>query len=692
MKKFNIILIIVFIGLALSCKRKRELPGFDTDVLIPLANASIGFDKIIADSTARLNADHSLDIVYRYPFYEYALKDILRVPDTSVIVSAKLGTTFLSNSFIEQKITLGQIAKNFGTTGQLIILLNGQNAVVPAIPANTTNQKSDIDAVSFFQEADLTNGYLDLTLTNDLPIPISDLDFNVKNKIDGQMVFSDTFSLIPAGASVTRSYDLAGKHIEGTMVGTIVTIGSPGSNGQSVPIDTSKAILMQLKVRDLIASHAIARFPKQDLIVVDDTVLYDLGKAELKKMLIKSGKVKMQLYSTLQDTLFIDYKIPSAIKNNDTVHLYLKVPPALPGGVQNVSQEVDLTGYTIDLRGRSGLATNSFWNIFRASIDSTGKLMPLSTSDSVWIRYGLYDIIPQFAEGYLGQDIVNIGPTKSTIALFSKITNGTLDLKDIKLNLMVENGIGASATLGFDYLISKNTRKGNTVILNSPLLSNPLTIARATRIGYAAISNTSSFELNTTNSNIKPFIENLPDELNYKLTAKLNPNGNQGFTDFIDYDSKLVASLDMQMPLAFNAKGLTLIDTTAFSLGNNQNNTGIDKGRLNFIFENNYPISLNAKLYFLDASNHIIDSVFEGSGATISAGNINPSTYRTTGAVKSVISINIDAAHYDRLKAATKIIIKAVLNTNGAGYLKLYSDYKLKLKLSGEFTYHAGKR
>ena len=692
MNKHNTVLFLLLILVLISCRRKRELPGFDTEVLIPLANASLGFDRIIADSNAKLNADNSLDIVYRYPFYEYALKDILKVPDTSVIVSAKLGTSNLSNSFLEQRITLGQIAKNFGTTGQLIILLHGQNAVVPAIPPATANQPTVIDAKSFFEEADLTQGYLDLTITNDLPIPISDLDFNVKNKIDGQLVFTDTFSLIPAGASITRTYNLAGKHIEGTMIGTIVKIGSPGSNGQPVPIDTAKAIILQLKVRGLIASRAVARFPKQDLIVVDDTVRYNLGKAELKSMLIRSGKVRMQMFSTLQDTLFIDYKIPSAIKNNDTVHLFLKVPPALPGGVQNVTQEVDLAGYIIDLRGRSGNATNTFLNIFKASIDSTGKLMPLASTDSVWIRYGLYDIVPQFAEGYLGQDVIDIGPTKNSIEAFSNITNGTIDLQDVKLNVVVENGIGADATINFDYLISKNTKKGNTVVLNSALLTSPFVIARATRIGYAAKFNSSTLALTTSNSNIKPFIENLPDEVNYKLTARLNPNGNQGYTDFIDYDSKLVANLDVQMPFAFKASQLTLCDTTPFSIGNTQNNTGIDRGKLNFIFENNYPISLTTKLYFLNNLNQVIDSVFEGNGATITAGILDNVTQRTTGASKSIIRLSIDNARYERLKQASKIIIKAVLNTSGPSHIKLYSDYKLKLKLTGEFTYHAGKR
>lgn len=693
MRKLNFILCSILILLTVvSCNRKRELPGFDTDVLLPLAHTTIGLNKLIADSEAVVNSDKSMDIVYRYPLYNYSIKDILVVPDTSVTVSAKLSTANLSNSFITQRITLGQIAKNLGTTGQLIVLLNGQTTVVPAIPTNNANQITDIDANSFFQEADLITGFLDVSIFNDLPIPVSDLEFNVKNKVGGQLVFTDTFSLIPPGVTITRTYDLAGKHIEGNLQGTLVKIGSPGSSGNPVPIDTSKAIVMQLKVRNLTASHAIARFPKQDLIVVDDTVIYDLGQAKIRSMLIRSGKVKMQMYSTLQDTLFIDYKIPSALKNSDTVHMFLKVPPAVSGSVQNVVQEVDLAGYTINLQGRSGSAFNSFWNIFKASIDSSGKLMPLSSTDSVWIRYGLYDIVPQFVEGYLGQDTINIGPTKSTLDLFSKITSGSIDLKDVKMDLTVENGIGAAASINFDYLYSKNTSKGTNISLTSTLLTTPFSIARANRVGYVAKSQTSSLSLTTSNSNLKPFIENLPDEVYYKFTAYINPFGNQGYIDFIDYDSKLVANLDVQMPLAFKASQLTLCDTTAFSLGASTNTSGIDKGKLNFIFENDYPISLNAKLYFLNDKNEIIDSVFSDIGAVIAPGVLNLSTGRTNAAAKSIVSVNIDAARYDRLKMATKIIIKAAMTTSGSDHVKIYSDYQLKLKLTGEFTYHAGKR
>ncbi len=256
----------------------------------------------------------------------------------------------------------------------------------------------------------------------------------------------------------------------------------------------------------------------------------------------------------------------------------------------------------------------------------------------------------------------------------------------------MDNGIGADATLNFDYLTSKNNKKGNTVILSSPVLSSPFAVARATRIGYAAKFTTSNLDINTTNSNIKAFVENLPDEINYKFTAKLNPNGNMGYIDFVDYDSKLVANLDVKMPLAFKADHLAITDTAAFSIGNTQNTTGIDKGKINFIFENDYPLSLGVKLYFLNNYDQLIDSVFEGSGAIISEGVLDQVTQRTTSPSKTILSIYIDNARYEKLKSANRVIIKAVINTGGSNHIKLYSDYKLNLKLTGEFTYHAGKR
>ncbi len=670
-----------------ACNRKRELPGFDTQVLVPLVNTSIGFDKLIADSNATVNPDKSIDVVYRYPLYSYTMGDVLKVPDTSVTVSAKLATANLSNSFLERRISLGEIAKSLGVTGSLIIALHGSTSVIPPIPTSTPNQVTPIDANSFFREADITSGFLDATIKNDLPIGISNVEFRVTNKTDGQLVFRDTFSLIGPGDSATRSYNMAGKHVEGNLEATLVSLGSPGSNGIPVPIDTNKAIILQLKVRNLTASKATAIFPKQDLVKVDDTIVYALGKPQIKKMLIRSGKVKMQLFSTLQDTLYIDYKIPSAFKNNDTVHMYLKVPPAAPGGVQSIIQEVDLHDYTIDLRGRSGLASNSFWNIFRASIDSTGKLIQLSTSDSVWIRYGLYDIIPEFAEGYLGQENIT-----ASIGLFKSIRSGILDLKDINVKFTVENSIGANASLNFNYFNSKNTAKGSVITLSSPQLSSPFAVAKGNRVGYTAQTVTSSMALNTTNSNIKPFIENLPDEVYYSFNATINPAGNNGFTDFISYSSSLKAFLELQMPLAFKASQLTLADTVAFSLNQASTNYSVSNGILNFIFENNFPITFSSRIYFTDSNYNVIDSVFGGAGAIINPGPLDQTTLRTTGFAKTILSMAIDAAKTERLKRASHAIIRSSLNTSGSNYLKLYNDYQLKLKITGEFTYHAGKR
>jgi hypothetical protein len=691
MRKKHYLLYLLILLVAFSCRRRRDLPGFDTDILLPLASTSIGFDKLVTDSTAKTNADQSIDIVYRYPFYEYSLKDILKVPDTSVTVSAKLATANLSNSFLERKITLGQIADNMGTTGALIKALHGSNAVIPPIPPNSSNQATPIDANSFFKEADLTSGSLDLTIKNDLPIGVSDLKFKVNNAVGGQLILEDTFSLIGPGDSITRSYDLAGKHVEGSLIGTIETIGSPGSNGQPVYIDTNKAIVLQLKVRNLTASKATAIFPAQDLIVVNDTVVYDLGKARLKKMLIRSGKVKMHLFSTLQDTLYIDYKIPSAIKNNDTVHLFLKVNPAVPGGVQDITQELDLHDYIIDLTGRRGLDQNTFWNIFRASIDSTGKLIQLSSKDSVWIKYGLYDIIPEYAEGYLGQDSVTVGPSKVQIDAFKKVVGGNIDLKDISVGVAIDNGLGADAQINFNYFTSKNTAKGTTVALSSPNLSSPFIIARAAKAGYASIPKASEITFTPSNSNIKPFVENLPNEVNYQFNAYLNQNGNQGFTDFITYDSKLIASLDIAMPLAFKANNLQLVDTTDFSLASANINGAVTGGTLNFIFDNHYPITFTARVYFLDSAMNTIDSLFD-NGVTISPSQLNMSTLRTQTAVKTIAHAKIDEAKLDRLKKAKKIIIHSSMNTDQPSYLKIYTDYKLNIKVTGEFTYHAGKK
>lgn len=96
-----------------------------------------------------------------------------------------------------------------------------------------------------------------MTLKNELPIEISNIVFLIKNKTDQQVLTQDTFLNLLPGQMQTKVIDLSGKHVEGTLVASIIDLDSPGG---VVMIDTSKALIITMVAHDLVVNSAIAIF------------------------------------------------------------------------------------------------------------------------------------------------------------------------------------------------------------------------------------------------------------------------------------------------------------------------------------------------------------------------------------------------------------------------------------------------
>lgn len=71
------------------------------------------------------NSDSSLSLIYRYLFQSIDFDEILRIPDTTVVIVFNLESLELGTKTIIHDITLGRVAQNMGAVGQLIIQANG---------------------------------------------------------------------------------------------------------------------------------------------------------------------------------------------------------------------------------------------------------------------------------------------------------------------------------------------------------------------------------------------------------------------------------------------------------------------------------------------------------------------------------------------------------------------------------------
>ncbi len=682
---FSVLIILAI----LSCNKERISPNWETNILAPLFKSRLSIANLAGDSNVTTNADNSLKLVYSNTLYSFnPNENAISIPDTTVKTIYKISNLQLADQVITYPFSLGRFCQQLGFVGSLIINNNGNNMVINPLNDQQSGDEQ-INANDFFQSANVIQGYIDVTLNNGFPIDISNLVFQIRNQINGDVIAVETFSNLLSNTQQTKTINLAGKYVEGTLVAKIIDLDSPGSNGNNVLIDTSDAILVTFKAYNMIVDNALASFPSQNIIDEDQETQYNIsGGAKLKTIKVKSGTLQLKINSTVKEKTYFTYSMPSALgPNNEQINFQASVPPYISGPPTFITRLINLAGYTINLQGIDGDKFNTFVNHLKVRIDSTGQAITISSTDSIYIDYGLIDIVPEYVGGYLGQQIVELGPDENPLEAFEKIKNGTLSVEDLIVKLEIINRIGAEGRIKISKLESVRSSTNNTINLqSSQLMNTPLIIQRAT--DNPLTPSVSSFSLNSTNSNIKNWLENLPDKVRYELNVFLNPYGNTAnYGDFSYDNTRIDINMTAEMPLSLIASNLTFCDTVNFDLQSVNQLKQLRSGIFYLICDNKMPLKADLNLILLDENNYPLMSLTNGT-QSISAGD--PDVFcKVVEPVRSILELPVAEQDAAKVQLAKRAIITATFNTNQKptcdSYLKIYDSNYLDCKLTGNF-------
>jgi len=674
-----------------SCKRNPDQPRWNTNILTPLVSSTLTINNLVADSLLQINADSTVSLVYKNPLYTFYLDSLFTIPDTTLPPTAYgLSSLSLGSQSINYIITLKQLLDSASLGFDT--LLNGQQAVIPPIQAITPTSYQ-INADSIFQSMTLISGYMIIKITNGFPIPIDSVTFTLANQSDPTHPFvNHEFFVIPPFSTVWDTEDISGRTISGQMIATLKGVSSPGSNGNLVLLDMTEQLKINISTYDLVPSTATAKFPAQDLIRQTTLIPFKITNGvQLTEVIAKAGQVNVVATNYLQDTLFYTYVIPPARLNNVIFKVNGFIPPAPDvNHPTHDSNSYNLAGYTIDLKGINENSFNTLYFNIVGNIHASDSIQTLGTLDSLRLQTSFTGLVPYYAQGYLGQDTIEFGPSSVPVTLFNHITSGGFNVSDVKLSLSVDNGIGVNALVKIDTIQAVNTNTGASKLLNfHGVYQNPFPIARATQTGNnndpVNIVN-STLSLDHSNSNDTALISVLPNKFNYGLKLFIDPNGNtSNYHDFIYQSTGINVSLNMEIPLNLKSNQLTLVDTSAFSIGNSTQAGNISSGNFFLDVTNGFPFTGNIQMYLLNQSGTVVDSIF--STTSFAAPPIgNGGIVRETKFTRLIIPIS--ESKMQNVLSATKAIIKVSFSTsNGNQFIKIYSDYQFGLKLIGDFTY-----
>ena len=426
---------------------------------------------------------------------------------------------------------------------------------------------------------------------------------------------------------------------------------------------------------------------------------------QLKKAIIKQGKINFVMKNTVYRDLVYRYRLLSATKNGHILDTSFIIPAAdsLHGTVGTLPGTINLAGYTIDFGGINH-------NTFNTTVETDSiHIAPYAQPGQLYANQGFnaqftFDkIIPQYATGYFGSQSITVGPDTASFVDFSTIKKGLLNLNSANVSLNISNQFGVTMKATISQLTSINTNNPSTVNLTctNGQLSNLLVSPGIDNNGpnNPVINITPGIlpvALNNSNSNVKDFLGNLPNKLTYKLNAQINPpfgpnGGNQSANnDFGYYGTSFSANLNMDVPLYFAASNLMLADTVSLNVSNVSQLQNVNKGNLILTATNQYPFSIYLTAVLLDENKHPIDNLFS-SPSLIEAPPIDANG-KVINPLKSKLFIPLSPQKIANVQKARYVSYSATFNTaNQPTQVKFYSNYTLDLLLTADLNYTIGK-
>ena len=681
MKKFFYLSILTI--LLLSCKHDLENPSWEVDMIVPIAHAELNIYNLIEQDDNNISVqtrnDSLVSLVYSSNILQTHYDSLLDIRSTSEEKIFRIDSVQFDDVIIEHNTTIGSVISQipFGNT----LFPDGSQRDIPAIPGVIQNDSIDVDASEYFQTMTLYSGMMNLEITNGFPTAISNMTLLLYNSINQNLIASYNVSNIESGESYTESISVANQTLDYLMIGLINNIDVEASGGL-VPINYTDAISTKISITDIQIMEATAYFPDQLLHQEIVEQSFDVGTARLTELGIKQGSVSIVASSSLPDTVSIIYSIPSLTKNGIPFETLVKIPPNINTIPTTLSFNFD--EYIMNLTGKDGRVggdtVNTIYSEMYIYLDSTGELETIHQVDSFNLL-NVFNIVPEYAKGYIGQDTLMLGPEVKNTSVFDDITSGSIDLEEATISLKIENFVGADASISFNQFSTDNTNDNLPLVSATTDNSGNNIINYPYEINRAVLNNTT---ITPTNCIIgleaSEMIEILPNQTTVAATIILNPNGEQEVEDFLYIEHPISANLNASIPLSFIANNLTFSKTIDTDLYNNSEEE-IEELFINL--ENGLPLSANIDIILLDQYNNYIDTLIENINihSAITNNNIVISNSNNTISIKNINYNNVRKMKF----------IASFKSSSITEHVDIYSYYNLKLNLSARFKQIIGE-
>lgn len=431
----------------------------------------------------------------------------------------------------------------------------------------------------------------------DAAIPIAKSHLNISNFFGDTIFQADSSGLL----HIAFSKDLINFTID-----TLVKLPDTTVNlGYIVPFTTN------LTPGSVIYSNASG---------TDKEITFDVPNGvALNKAIVKSGYLKIEYQNTYAQPLNFSYVINSATLWGTPLTVNQVV-----AGNSHLTKIYSLANYDINLTGLSGNQINTLVQTYTIATDASGQPDVLQAGQGMVINLSFTEIVPEYVQGYFGQQNMSFGPDTTELGLFGNFAPVNLQLTQSAINFRIINEFGIEMSSSINSITSINSNQSSAVTLNAGNMLQSINVNRANKTNNPSnpvFPWVKQININSSNSNLNPFLENLPNYLAYSVNATLNPLGNiSAGNDFAFFGRGLKVIADIDIPLKLSANNFMLVNYSKIDLTQIKELENLNSCDIILQAINNYPFEARLQGYMIDEYGQTIDSLFlPGNNTLVSA-------------------------------------------------------------------------
>lgn len=412
----------------------------------------------------------------------------------------------------------------------------------------------------------------------------------------------------------------------------------------------------------------------------------------IDSIMVKAGALNLEAYSQFKHSGELQVTSSNIIDpNGDSLNITFTISDT-DGSFMNNST-YDLAGYQITMDEISGSAVA----VLHFNLTLLKSPAPITPGEEAGLRCDFTDLEYDVVYGFIAERDITSLQESIDLGIFDQMDEvPDIYFADPQFNVAVHNSFGVPLSLSIDTLRARSFNDGSyTYLTFKNDTMNPFQIY-APSVEQMGSEITTERYFNVETSNIDELIASVPDQIDFSFGASTgNPPGSS-MQNFLLDDSKMTLEVEVLLPMWLKTSGYTLTDTLDIAFDSLLMNLSfLEEALFRLTTTNEWPLEIAVQIYFLDAANVKMDSLFSERKVLLNAAPVNAQGELERSALQEhVVDVVLSAEDLEDLEGAKKMMLQAhaVTTDNGAVNVKFYSSYLLNYKLAIDADFNINSR